>query len=133
MTQVATFQESVLTTLNRKLMQPGASDSTLEILSWWEARRSFYNMSLALSGLPSIFLYVAHGHANVLTLIVAVLLWSTCANLCYTLGPAIELVLRKIGLKLPAAFAPFLFQIGVFFSIGLTFADGLGAVMGNLL
>jgi hypothetical protein len=53
MTQVATVQEDVLSTLNRKLMEPTASDSTLEILSWWESRRSFYNMTLALSGMPA--------------------------------------------------------------------------------
>ena len=75
--------------------------SRWSILRWWESRRLLFNLSVGGVGLLSL---------GIVTLIarlsphpggfpapwVGVLVYGVLANLCYTLGPVGDLVLRRV-------------------------------------
>jgi len=98
------------------------------IIVWWEARRLFYNLILAVIAIPSLLLFyifiissgtLAPGEDAVepMALIVAPIL----ANLCYTLGWILEIpfsfILRPILHRRVRFFSPSLFAAGLAFSL----------------
>ena len=99
--------------------RPGA------IIRWWEARRIPFNLivggsgvaSLGIISLISILPPSAHGFSIPFLGIVA---YGVLANLCYSLGPATELLIEKLsgGKILPTG--PLLLRAGLTFSVGLT-------------
>src|ERR1051325_4572053 len=99
--------------------------TTLSTIAWWESRRGTFNLIV--------------GGAGVLTLAVTglialvppgvpmafdwrpVMAYGLLANVCYSAGWVIELVmLRLVGKRAPAI-GPALFRQGLAFSLGLTF------------
>jgi hypothetical protein len=99
--------------------------STWSVVGWWESRRPFFNLCVGGAGLLSI------GIASVLGRLPphaigfsvpwgAVLAYGVLANLCYTVGPLTDLLLRRVlGDRAPAV-GPVLFRYGFVFSLGLT-------------
>lgn len=95
------------------------------ILRWWESRRIPFNLVVGGSGLTAIAAAMlvaslppaAPGFGMSW---VPVVVYGVMANLCFTLGPAIEIALEKLWGKdvLPAG--PVLWRMGLTFSIGLT-------------
>jgi len=111
-------------TLTRLLFEPTLARSPLRIIRWWESRRLTYNAVVGATGVATL-LYV-----NALELILdqgvlpvpwyAVAAYALAANVCYTLGPAVEIVLER-WLKRPLyGVGPALFRHGLVFSVGLT-------------
>jgi hypothetical protein len=95
------------------------------ILRWWESRRLLFNLSVGSAGLLSL------GIIELLARLpphpgdfpvpwVGVLAYAVLANLCYTLGPVGDLVLRRVLGDRAAAVGPVLFRYGFVFSLGLT-------------
>jgi hypothetical protein len=99
--------------------RPGA------IIRWWEARRIPFNLIVGASGVVSLGIISlisilppsAHGFSIPFLGIVA---YGVLANLCYSLGPAVELTVEKLsgGRVLPTG--PLLLRAGLTFSVGLT-------------
>ena len=104
---------------------PAPSRATA-IISWWENRRLAYNGIVGAAGLFS------YGVGNVVGLLVdghlipliPVVVFGVMANVCYCLGPIIEIALRSKlrGKLLPVG--PTLFRMGLTFSVGLALLPG---------
>jgi len=96
----------------------------LQVIGWWERRRLMYNVSVGAAGVLTLAVGAALG---VLPLpgtmpgeIMGVILYGLLANVCYSMGPVADLVLRRIlGIRAPDV-APVLFRYGFVFSVGLT-------------
>jgi hypothetical protein len=115
----------ISTSIGDFLFPSPAERRTGAIVRWWESRRLAFNLivggsgvvSLALVALGSVLPPNAPGFRIVLLPIVV---YGVLANLCYSMGAAIEILLDKIWGRelLPAG--PSLFRAGLTFSVGLT-------------
>jgi len=95
------------------------------IIRWWESRRIPFNLIVGGSGVVSLSFIAlmsmlppnAHGFTFPFIPIVA---YAILANLCYSLGPAVEVSVEKLsgGSILPTG--PLLLRAGLTFSVGLT-------------
>lgn len=99
--------------------RPGA------IIRWWEKRRLPYNLIVGGSGLISMGLYalaatIPPGPSGVIFAWAPIIAYGVLANVCYTLGPATELLLEKIWGRRVLPTGPVLFRSGLMFSVGLT-------------
>lgn len=112
--------------------------SSWSIVRWWESRRLFFNLCVGSVGLLSLGMVALIGHlpphpGAFPVPWMGVLLYGVLANLCYTLGPITDLVLRRIlGQRAPAV-APVLFRYGFVFSLGLTLLPIPVAALGWLM
>ena len=108
----------------------------LDVFRWWESRRLLYNVCVGATGLLSIAwvdllaLLSGRGLGFPLGGVVAV---GVLANLCYTLGPVVELLVRKYFGTRGAAAGPVLLRYGFVFSMGLTLLPIPLATIGFLL
>lgn len=99
--------------------------SVREVLGWWERRRPLYNLMVGAAGLvtTSTALLVAfltrdplhHGPP-----LGAILVYALAANLFYSLGAPIDLLLRRLLREEAGPVAQALFRYGLAFSVGLT-------------
>ncbi len=108
------------------LLYPEPADRRVgAIVRWWEARRLPYNLVVAGSGVLSLgvigLFQSLPPHApgfgfSLFPLVVYGLL----ANLCFGLGPSVEIAVEKLsgGRILPTG--PLLFRAGLTFAVGLT-------------
>lgn len=130
---IARNPEATLAKIGTSVFQKSSSEKVLSIVGWWESRRPVYNLAVGLSGLPSVVLYIAHGHPNFLVMAVGILIWGFAANCGYTLGAITEIVGRKLGIQMKPEFAPGLFALGLLFSCGLTIAESMITVVTKIL
>lgn len=99
--------------------------SPLQVIGWWERRRLLYNVSVGAAGLLSLGIGAALGqlppsHGPLPMPLVGAIVYGCLANVCYTLGPVADLMLRRIlGIRAPDI-APVMFRYGYVFSLGLT-------------
>jgi hypothetical protein len=92
------------------------------VLRWWERRRPFYNVAVGAAGLLTL------GVAQLQRLLPAfegpplafILIYAIAANLFYSLGAPIDLVLRRTLKEEAGPVAQAMFRYGLAFSIGLT-------------
>jgi hypothetical protein len=115
-----------MTSLTRYFFMPVyAPRSAWSVIGWWESRRTLYNATLAVAGGLSI------AAAQLLTLVVpetqrapfpwaVVLVYAILANVCYSLGPAVDLFIRRRWGDEYSAVGPALFRYGFVFAVGLT-------------
>jgi hypothetical protein len=103
---------------------PDVRRSPATLLAWWERRRPTYNLIVGGAGL--VTLTALHGlswlppHVSFDAPWPLVVLYGVCANLCYTLGFAIEALLERLWGQDVAPVGPTLFRHGLVFSVGLT-------------
>ena len=113
-----------MTELTEFLFPAPARRTVGGIVRWWESRRLAYNLFLGGAGLLSL------GAINLITLIppglpsvgfpwLAVVVFGVMANVCYLLGPAIEIALQKLWGEKLLPVGPALFRMGLTFSVGL--------------
>jgi hypothetical protein len=102
------------------------------ILRWWERRRLFFNAVVGATGLFSVAAVgmigamPPHPHpAPGGVPLPAILVFGLSANLCYLLGPAVELGIEKLGRGRILPTGPVLFRMGLTFSMGLAFLPTL--------
>jgi hypothetical protein len=78
--------------------------SKWQIVVWWEHRRVYYNLLLAFVGIFTILVVEFIGGLTVkpgedviepMALVIVVPLFALCANVCYTLGWIIDLILQR--------------------------------------
>lgn len=97
------------------------------IVGWWERRRPVYNLVLGVAGVVSLgaqSLFSAlppHSSPRDVPLgLVGVVAYAVLANLCYCVGPAVDLYIRRRWGDAYAPVGPTLFRYGFVFSVGLT-------------
>jgi hypothetical protein len=102
--------------------------TTLSTIAWWERRRGPFNLIVGASGVVTLVFVrlialVPPGLPAMkpnLAMLAAVAAYGLMANVCYTFGWGVELMLRRILGKRAPAIGPALFRQGVAFSVGLT-------------
>jgi hypothetical protein len=94
------------------------------LLRWWESRRLFYNKVVGMTGLVTLAgVIVMHpDRANFFApgMVVAVLAYGVCANICYSLGWLAEMLASRIWGRQAPDMGPLLFREGLVLSVGLT-------------
>jgi hypothetical protein len=111
--------------------------SAWAVIRWWESRRLLFNLCVGGAGLLTLasVTLLAHLPPHPMGFLVpwdAVLIYALMANVCYTLGPLGDLLLRRaLGDRAPAI-PPVLFRYGFVFAVGLTLLPIPLAVMGWL-
>src|SRR5262245_1523614 len=99
--------------------------TTLSTLAWWEARRGPFNLIVGATGVVTLLAVglldrIPPGLPGGSVGWQPVLAYGILANVCYTFGFGIEMLLRRVMGKRAPALGPALFRQGVAFSVGLT-------------
>ena len=112
-----------------------ARRSAGSIVGWWESRRLKYNLivggagvvSLAVVRLITLLPPAVHPFPAPFLQIVArpILVFAVLANVCYTLGPTVEVAAEKLWGRKVLPLGPSLFRMGLTFSVGLAFLPTL--------
>jgi hypothetical protein len=113
------------------------------IVGWWESRRLKYNLVVGGAGVTSlvavrlITLLPPHTHPLPAFFLAAVwrpvLLFAVMANVCYTLGPAVEVIAEKLWGRQVLPVGPSLFRMGLTFSVGLALLPTLLVIFGWII
>ena len=128
-------------TASKYLRRESPPNSVREIIYWWEIRRVPYNLIVGASGLISgafcavaaiLMSLSAHGSEfeidGIFMQVALVILFGIAANICYTGGWIVEVVLFRIWKQGNAAFGPVSIVIGTAFSIALTQLPAMAVV-----
>lgn len=114
--------------------RPGA------ILSWWERRRLAYNVWVGTAGAVTVgaglLFSILPPHAPGLPgagMWVPVLIFGTLANVFYSAGAAVEIVVNAVWGRELLPIGPALYRMGLTFSVGLALFPTLIMVIGWLL
>lgn len=121
-----------MTAITEFLFPAPARRSTGAIFRWWERRRLHYNVIVGAAGLMSI------GMINILLALppsphspgfplAAIPVVGVLANLCYLLGPTVEIAIEKLGRGRILPTGPALYRMGLTFSTGLVLLPTLVA------
>ncbi len=116
----------------------GPCISVANVIGWWETRRIPFNLIVGCSGILTCIVVgvVAIGGsilfnsdiglpAPPLLAVFGVLFYGIMANICFTGGWLLELVIRKIWPREADRFATLSFSLGVTFSVLLTLAPAI--------
>lgn len=141
---MARYERRASRSLGEFLFPAPAPREGWKIVRWWERRRPFYNVAVGVAGLVS--LVAVSGVASIFTgrLVVPpwqpVVAFGVLANLCYLLGPWVEIVVHKLWGRTVLPVGPSLYRMGLTFSVGLALFPtllaivvGIAAVVLNLL
>ena len=114
--------------------EPTLRRQPLALLRWWETRRLTYNAIVGTSGLLALLalhltVFPAPGLLNPKPWAVAIA-FGVAANVCYSAGWIVEMVLQRWLGRDAYGLGPALFRHGLVFSVGLTwFPVGLAAFL----
>ncbi len=119
-----------MTELTEFLFPAPARRTVGGIVRWWESRRLAYNLFVGGAGFLSL------GAIKLITLLppglpgarvpwLAVVGFGVMANVCYLLGPAVEIALQKLWGEKLLPVGPGLFRMGLTFSVGLALFPAL--------
>jgi hypothetical protein len=120
-----------------------------EAIGWWESRRVPFNLIVGSAGILSCIVagVVAMGASIFFNsdfglpdppgfAIVVILLYGIMANICFTGGWLVELLVRRLWPREADRFATMSFSLGLVFSVALTLTPaiviGAGGVFGLL-
>ncbi len=106
---------------------------TFDIIKWWEVRRIPFNLAVGTAGIFTLIVILAvAGIASEkfgeplglpdppIIAVFAVIGYGIGANICFTGGWIVEIVVRKIWAERVGAFAQISFALGFAFSVLLT-------------
>ena len=128
-----------MTDLTRYFFNPvSAPRNAWSVIGWWESRRTLYNATLAVAGGLSI------SAVKLMMMLMPapqtepfpwgiVVVYAILANVMYTVGPTVDLLIRRRWGNQYAAVGPVLFRYGFVFSVGLTLLPIPLAVLSILL
>lgn len=119
-----------MSALTEFLFPAPARRSKRAILGWWEKRRLPYNLFVGAAGMITV------GFTSIVAALPpfgsvffppwqAVAMFAFMANVCYTLGPAIEMIVEKIWGRNVLPVGPALYRMGLTFSVGLALLPSL--------
>ena len=101
------------------------------VIGWWERRRPLFNLVVGATGLVTVSVIVlAAGPAMISQpgLWLGVTAYGVAANVCYSFGAPLELLLERWLGRQTYGLGPALFRYGLVYSVGLTlFPLALGA------
>lgn len=137
------FQDSTATqaapSAARRLLfrdSPG-TQSPQDVVRWWERRRIAFNIAVGTTGLVSLsFIAVLgaigpHAHGTFGPPLIGVILYGAVANLAYTSGWILELLLlRPLFGRRSGTVGATLFRYGLAFSVGISAIPAGVAVAG---
>ena len=111
------------------------SQTAWSIITWWESRRLPYNLTVGATGLVSLavvaFLNAIPPFPGHLGIPVGVIVaYGVLANLCFCLGPLLDVAVWRHWGPNYSAVGPALFRYGFAFSVGLTILPIPLAVLG---
>lgn len=100
------------------------------ILGWWEKRRLPFNLAvggagLVTLGLTSVIAALPPFGSSFFPPWQVVVAFGFMANVCYTLGPAIETLVEKLWGRQVMPIGPALYRMGLTFSVGLALLPSL--------
>ncbi len=103
------------------------------IIGWWESRRLRYNALVGGAGVVSLAASTIVGHlppnphpnVGILPPWQGIVLFGVLANVCYFLGPTVEVAVEKLWGRQVLPVGPSLFRMGLTFSVGLAFLPTL--------
>ena len=118
-----------MTELTEFLFPAPARRSVSGIVRWWESRRLAYNVFVGGAGLVSLgvvnLIALVSGVPTVESQWIVVVAFGVTANLCYLLGPTVEIALQKLWGEKLLPVGPGLFRMGLTFSVGLALFPAL--------
>ncbi len=118
-----------MTELTEFLFPAPARRSVSGIVRWWESRRLAYNVFVGGAGLVSLgvvnLIALVSGVPTVESQWIVVVAFGVTANLCYLLGPTVEIALQKLWGEKLLPVGPSLFRMGLTFSVGLALFPAL--------
>jgi hypothetical protein len=114
------------TAVERYLFSPLYTPSSAwAVVRWWERRRLFYNLSVGAAGLVTVataFLlsWLPPSSGQIGPPLILVPIYGIMANIFYSLGAPVDLLLRRRLGDQAGPVAQAVFRYGYAFSIGLT-------------
>jgi hypothetical protein len=123
-----------MTALTEFLFPAPAPRNGLDILKWWERRRLPYNLAVGVAGgmslvsLALVQMLPPFSSTPAIPL-GGVLAFGIMANVCYFLGPAIEIALLALWGRTVLPTGPALYRMGLTFSVGLALLPTLLALI----
>lgn len=104
------------------------------IIQWWEGRRLKYNLIVGAAGLLSfgtvrLLLWLPPDRHLDVPPLAAALLVGVAGNICYFLGPMVEVAAEKLWGRKLLPLGPVLYRMGLTFSLGLMLLPVPFAVM----
>ena len=119
-----------MTELTEFLFPAPARRSVGGIVRWWESRRLAYNLFVGGAGLLSLgvmelIALLPPGLPGASVPLLGVFAFGVMANVCYLIGPAIEIALQKLWGENLLPVGPSLFRMGLTFSVGLALFPAL--------
>lgn len=117
--------------LTEFLFPAPAPRNVRSILAWWEKRRLPYNLAVGTCGAASVtWIFVGEfvitgGRVIAIAPWQGILLFGVLANVCYTLGPTVEILLDKLWGRDVLPVGPALYRMGLTFSVGLALLPGM--------
>lgn len=112
---------------------PEGPRTAISIVGWWEARRFTYNVVVGAAGIATCMLLNCLALLTFESLVLGVLAWGICANICYTSGWICELISKRLWREKAEYIGPILFSLGLPFSFFLTLAPGIWSLLGRFL
>jgi hypothetical protein len=113
-------------------------NSVRDAIGWWEARRIAFNLIVGTAGILSCIVVGIVGLGSELLFnsefgipnppglaLIGVIIYGILANLCFTGGWVVELVIRRIWPQEADRFATMSFSLGLIFSILLTLSPAV--------
>ena len=119
--------------------EPSLRRSPGAVIGWWERRRPLFNLVVGATGLVTLsVLGLAAGGVIFAQpgLWLGVTAYGVAANVCYSFGAPLELLLERWLGRETYGLGPALFRYGLVYSVGLTLfplALGAFAVVAKLL
>lgn len=112
-----------------------------QVIGWWEARRLIFNIVVGACGVVTcltVLLIAVVGDSLFgiplglpdppIFALIAVILYGIMANVCYTGGWVVELLVRKAWPQESESFATLAFALGLVFATFLTILPGISFV-----
>jgi hypothetical protein len=121
--------------------EPTLRRSPLAVWRWWEARRLTFNLIVGTTGLGTLLIVHLLFFRPALLLTPApwlvALVYGLSANVCYSFGAPVELVLERWLGRETYGVGPALFRYGLIYSVGLTLFPiafaAIGSIVGMIL
>jgi hypothetical protein len=111
--------------------EPTLTRSPLAVIGWWERRRPLFNIVVGTTGLVTLSVLGLAIGPSIFTqpgLWLGVTAYGIAANVCYSIGAPLELLVERWLGRRTYGLGPALFRYGLVYSVGLTlFPLALGA------
>ena len=123
--------------LQKALFEPTLVRSAPHIVRWWESRRLFYNIVVGTTGLGTLAVgalasVVSKGQIQGPPWQLP-FVYGIAANIFFTFGWGIELVVERWMKRPIYGFGPALFRHGLVFAIGLTALPAVMMMFGAIM